>query len=48
MRKALAPTDAGRVGRLHEYASVVAYLAGEDAAYVNGTTIRVDGGYHDA
>ena len=44
----LAPNDVGRVGRLHEYASLVAYLAGEDAAFVNGTTLRVDGGWRDA
>lgn len=34
----------GRVGRAEEVASVVAFLASEDAAYVTGTAIPVDGG----
>jgi len=34
----------GRVGRAEEVASVVAFLASDDAAYVNGAMIVVDGG----
>ena len=34
----------GRVGRAEEVASVVAFLASEDAAYVTGAAIVVDGG----
>jgi meso-butanediol dehydrogenase/(S,S)-butanediol dehydrogenase/diacetyl reductase len=34
----------GRVGRPEEIAGVVAFLASEDAAYVTGTTVVVDGG----
>jgi len=34
----------GRYGRPEEYADAVAFLASERAAYVTGSTIRVDGG----
>lgn len=34
----------GRFGKPEEVAKVVAFLASEDAAYVNGQTIAVDGG----
>jgi meso-butanediol dehydrogenase/(S,S)-butanediol dehydrogenase/diacetyl reductase len=34
----------GRVGRPEEVAAVVAFLASEDAAYVTGTAIVIDGG----
>jgi 3-oxoacyl-[acyl-carrier protein] reductase len=40
--KAVVP--AGRVGRPEEVAAAVAFLAGEDAAYVNGATLPIDGG----
>jgi len=35
---------AGRFGKPEEVARVVAFLASDDAAYVNGQTIAVDGG----
>jgi NAD(P)-dependent dehydrogenase (short-subunit alcohol dehydrogenase family) len=35
----------GRAGTPAEVASVVAFLASDDASFVNGTTVVVDGGY---
>ena len=35
---------AGRVGRPEEVAAAVAFLVSEEAAYVNGATLAVDGG----
>ncbi|MBI5105725.1 MAG: SDR family oxidoreductase [Solirubrobacterales bacterium] len=40
--KAMVP--AGRVGRPEEVAAAVAFLVGDDAAYINGATLSVDGG----
>jgi NAD(P)-dependent dehydrogenase (short-subunit alcohol dehydrogenase family) len=37
-------TPGGRPGRPEEVAAAVAWLVGEDAAYVHGATIPVDGG----
>lgn len=34
----------GRIGRPSDIASVAVFLASEDAAYLNGTTIVADGG----
>lgn len=39
-----AAAPAGRLGTPADIASVAAFLAGEDAAWVNGQTIRVNGG----
>jgi len=35
---------AGRLGTPEEFAAVVTFLASERAAYVNGTSIAIDGG----
>jgi 3-oxoacyl-[acyl-carrier protein] reductase len=40
--EATIPT--GRYGRPEEFAAVVAFLAGEPAAYVTGEQVRCDGG----
>jgi 3-oxoacyl-[acyl-carrier protein] reductase len=40
----LAEIPAGRFGRPEDVAAVVAFLAGEEAGYVNGQTLPVDGG----
>ena len=39
-----APVPIGRIGQPEELAAVVAFLASEQAAYVNGASILVDGG----
>lgn len=38
----------GRIGKPEELSAVVAFLASEQAAYVSGTTIQVDGGANRA
>jgi len=35
----------GRYGKPSEVADVVSFLASEDASYINGATIAIDGGY---
>ncbi len=40
----LAETPLGRLGTPEEVASVVVFLAGEDASYITGQVIMVDGG----
>jgi len=39
------PIPTGRVGQPHEFGAVVAFLASQQAAYVNGVSIPIDGGY---
>lgn len=41
----IALHPAGRLGKPEEVGKVVAFLASEDASFVNGTTLLVDGGY---
>lgn len=43
--ESLASIPAGRYGDPREYGDVVAFLASERASYINGSSIRVDGGY---
>jgi 3-oxoacyl-[acyl-carrier protein] reductase len=38
------PVPVGRIGKPEEFGAVVAFLASEQAAYVNGASILVDGG----
>jgi len=35
----------GRLGTVHEIASLAAYLAGPDAGFVTGASLTIDGGY---
>ncbi|MGA1206210.1 MAG: SDR family oxidoreductase [Gammaproteobacteria bacterium] len=43
--KSAASIPAGRYGQPQELAAVVAFLASEQAAYVTGSHVRVDGGF---
>ncbi|MFC5470477.1 SDR family oxidoreductase [Cohnella suwonensis] len=44
MKTLLDNTPLGREGEADEIASAVAFLCGDDASYITGTDIRVDGG----
>ncbi len=41
-----AEIPAGRIGRPEEFGALVAFLASECAAYINGVTILIDGGMY--
>ncbi|MEQ3552624.1 SDR family oxidoreductase [Pseudonocardia nematodicida] len=43
--ESLRAIPAGRYGRPEEYGATVAFLAGEQASYITGSVVRVDGGY---
>jgi 3-oxoacyl-[acyl-carrier protein] reductase len=45
MLSILSQIPAGRLGRPEEVASLVAFLAGEESAYITGEAISVSGGY---
>lgn len=45
-RRLLASIPAGRFGRPEEVARAVAYLLSEDAAYITGACLTIDGGHH--
>ena len=42
------PNPTGRIAEIEEVASLVAFVAGKPAAYINGANLRVDGGAADA
>jgi NAD(P)-dependent dehydrogenase (short-subunit alcohol dehydrogenase family) len=44
MRRILSRTPLGRIGKPEEVAAVAAFLASDDASYVTGETVFVDGG----
>ena len=44
-RAVAAATPLGRLGQSHEVAQVVTFLCSDDAAYVTGVSIPVDGGW---
>jgi 3-oxoacyl-[acyl-carrier protein] reductase len=36
----------GRMGSPEEFAALVAFLASEQAGYITGASIQIDGGYY--
>jgi 3-oxoacyl-[acyl-carrier protein] reductase len=48
VRHSVTSIPAGRYGQPQEYADVVAFLASNQASYITGSVIRVDGGYISA
>ena len=44
MQHVIAQTPLGRMGTCTEVARVAAFLASEDAAFITGQTLAVDGG----
>ena len=44
--KIIATIPVGRLGQAHEIASAVAFLAREDAAFITGSTVTVNGGQY--
>jgi len=46
LKRRTADIPAGRIGRPGEVGALIAFLAGEPASYITGTTILVDGGMY--
>jgi acetoacetyl-CoA reductase len=44
--KILPQIPVGRLGKPEEVAGLIAYLASEDAAFVTGANIAINGGQH--
>jgi 3-oxoacyl-[acyl-carrier protein] reductase len=44
LKEKTAAIPAGRIGKTEELGALVAFLASEQAAYISGTTIQIDGG----
>jgi 3-oxoacyl-[acyl-carrier protein] reductase len=44
MNESTSSIPAGRYGRPEEYAAAVAFLASEQASYITGSIVRIDGG----
>ena len=40
----LSGSPLGRLGKLSEVADLVVYLCSDEASYVSGTTVSIDGG----
>jgi NAD(P)-dependent dehydrogenase (short-subunit alcohol dehydrogenase family) len=40
-----ATISVGRFGMVSEVAALVSHLASEEGAYINGTSLDIDGGY---
>jgi len=46
LTKIVAKVPVGRLGQAHEIARGVAFLCGEDAGFVTGSTLSINGGQH--
>ena len=46
LEKIVAKIPVGRLGQAHEIARGVAFLVGEDAGFVTGSTLSINGGQH--
>ena len=45
-QRALRPIRMGRFGRPEEVAATISFLASDDASYITGSVVLVDGGWH--
>jgi acetoacetyl-CoA reductase len=46
LEKIIARIPVGRLGRVVEIASDVAYLVGDEAGFITGSTLSINGGQH--
>ena len=46
LAKIVAKVPVGRLGQAHEIARGVAFLCGDDAGFVTGSTLSINGGQH--